>query len=90
VERTWYGAVNNGSLAAKDATRPDYRESMDLPRGRIFVQVNRFLQAIDAKAGKLVETFDGRGRVDMKEGMTRPTALPAWVPGAPARSLKTC
>ena len=52
----------------------NYWESKDGSDRRILVQVDGFLQAIDAITGNLVETFGDHGKVDMKTGMTRPSA----------------
>ena len=52
----------------------NYWQSKDGSDRRILVQVDGFLQAIDAKTGKLVETFGDKGKVDLKTGMTRPSA----------------
>ena len=52
----------------------NYWESKDRSDRRILVQVGGFLQAINAQTGKVVETFGAGGRVDLKTGMTRPTA----------------
>ena len=52
----------------------NYWESKNRSDRRLFVQVNGFIEAIDAKTGKLVPTFGLNGRVDMKTGMSRPMA----------------
>ena len=52
----------------------NYWESKDRSDRRIFVQVNGFIEAIDAKTGNLVQSFGNNGMVDMKTGMSRPMA----------------
>lgn len=51
----------------------NYWESKDRSDRRIFVSSGGFLQAIDAKTGKLVESFADQGRLDMKTGIDRTT-----------------
>jgi quinoprotein glucose dehydrogenase len=52
----------------------NYWQSTDGSDRRILVQVDGFIEAIDANTGKLVETFGDKGKVDLKTGMTRPSA----------------
>ena len=52
----------------------NYWESKDRSDRRIFVQVNGFIEALDAKTGNLVQSFGNNGMVDMKTGMSRPMA----------------
>ena len=52
----------------------NYWQSKNGSDRRVLVQVDGFLEAIDAKTGKLVETFGNQGKVDLRTGMTRPTA----------------
>jgi len=66
------GGFGGGGLSALRGL--NYWESKDRSDRRIFVQVNGFIQAIDAKTGNLVDTFGNKGMVDMKTGMSRPTA----------------
>ena len=68
-------AGGRGGVGGLSAYRGlNYWESKDRSDRRIFAQVNGYIQAIDAKTGKLVPTFGLNGRVDMKTGMTRPMA----------------
>ncbi|HUB33275.1 MAG TPA: PQQ-binding-like beta-propeller repeat protein [Bryobacteraceae bacterium] len=63
----------------------NYWESKDRSDRRILVQVDGFLQAIDAKTGKLVQTFGDRGRVDLKTGMTRPSVESSMASKSPGQ-----
>src|SRR6185437_9974105 len=114
VGRTLYGAAQNGSLVAIDATDGreiwvhkfppppaggragrgggistyrglNYWQSKDGSDRRILVQVNGFLEAIDANTGKLVETFGNKGAVDLKTGMTRPSAVSSMSSKSPGQ-----
>ena len=68
-------AGGRGGVGGLSAYRGlNYWESKDRSDRRIFVQVNGYIQAIDAKTGNPVPTFGLNGRVDMKTGMTRPMA----------------
>src|SRR5689334_8172106 len=49
----------------------NYWESKDRSDRRIFVSSGGFLQAINAKTGKLVESFADQGRLDLKTGIDR-------------------
>jgi len=62
----------------------NYWESKDRSDRRLFVQVDGFIQAIDARTGKLVPTFGDKGLVDMKTGMSRPMS-PAWGTRSPGQ-----
>ena len=52
----------------------NYWESKDRSDRRLFFASNNFLQAIDARTGKLITTFGNSGRVDLKEGLGRDPA----------------
>ena len=68
-------AGGRGGVGGLSAYRGlNYWESKNRSDRRIFVQVNGYIQAIDAKTGNPVPTFGLNGRVDMKTGMTRPMA----------------
>ncbi len=49
----------------------NYWESKDRSDRRILIAANNFLEAIDAKTGKLVPTFGNNGRVDLRQGLGR-------------------
>jgi quinoprotein glucose dehydrogenase len=60
----------------------NYWESKDRSDRRIFVSSGGFLQAIDAKTGKLVEGFAAQGKLDLKVGLDRtPRPLASRTPG---------
>ena len=63
----------------------NYWESKDRSDRRILVQVDGFLDAIDAKTGNPVQTFGDRGRVDLKTGMTRPSVQSSMVSKSPGQ-----
>ena len=63
----------------------NYWQSKDGSDRRILVQVNGFLEAIDAKTGNLVETFGDHGKVDLKTGMTRPSASSTMASRSPGQ-----
>jgi quinoprotein glucose dehydrogenase len=52
----------------------NYWQSKDGSDRRILVQVNGFIEAIDANTGKLIDTFGKHGMVSVNVGMTRPFA----------------
>src|SRR5947209_13812368 len=49
----------------------NYWESKDRTDRRLFMPVSGFLQAIDARTGKLVESFADHGKLDLKTGLDR-------------------
>jgi len=49
----------------------NYWESKDRTDRRLFVPVGGFLQAIDARTGKLVDSFANHGKLDLKIGLDR-------------------
>jgi quinoprotein glucose dehydrogenase len=51
----------------------NYWQSKDGKDRRIFVTAGGFLQAIDAKTGKLVDSFADHGKLDLKIGIDRAT-----------------
>ena len=61
----------------------NYWQSKDGSDRRLLVQVDGFLQAIDARTGNLVETFGEKGRVVLKTGMTRPSAASSMASKSP-------
>jgi quinoprotein glucose dehydrogenase len=60
----------------------NYWESQDHSDRRIFVTTGGFLHAIDARTGKLAESFADHGKLDLKTGIDRaPFALASRTPG---------
>jgi quinoprotein glucose dehydrogenase len=60
----------------------NYWESKDRSDRRILVSSGGFLQAIDAKTGKLVDGFGDQGKLDLKAGLDRtPRPLASRTPG---------
>ncbi len=60
----------------------NYWESKDRSDRRIFVSSGGFLHAIDARSGKLVDSFADHGKLDLKIGLDRTTrALASRTPG---------
>ena len=60
----------------------NYWESKDRSDRRIFVTSGGYLYAIDARTGKLVESFAENGRLDLKTGIDRTTIpLASRTPG---------
>jgi quinoprotein glucose dehydrogenase len=51
----------------------NYWESKDRSDRRIFVTAGGFLHAIDARTGKLVDSFGDHGKLDLKTGIDRAT-----------------
>src|SRR5947208_12110951 len=49
----------------------NYWENKDRSDRRLFIPVNNFLEALDARSGKLVESFGDHGRVDLRQGLGR-------------------
>ncbi len=49
----------------------NYWESKDRKERRLLFASNHFLRALDAKTGKLIESFGNGGKVDLKEGLGR-------------------
>src|SRR3954447_14579444 len=59
----------------------NYWESKDRSDRRILVTASGFLHAIDARTGKLVESFGDNGKLDLKTGIDRaPRALASRTP----------
>jgi len=60
----------------------NYWESGDRSDRRLFVSSAGFLHAIDARTGKLVDSFADRGKLDLKTGIDRAkTGLSSRTPG---------
>lgn len=49
----------------------NYWESKDRTDRRLFMPVGGFMQAIDARSGKLVDSFADHGKLDLKTGLDR-------------------
>jgi quinoprotein glucose dehydrogenase len=49
----------------------NYWESKDRSQRRLLFAAGAYLQAVDAKTGKLITTFGKNGRVDLREGLGR-------------------
>ncbi len=66
----------------------NYWESKDGKDRRIFVTEGGFLHAIDARTGKLVESFADHGKLDLKIGIDRaPFPLASRTPGRTFENL---
>jgi glucose dehydrogenase len=52
----------------------NYWESSDRLERRLFFSINNYLQAIDARTGKSIDSFGSNGRVDLREGLGRDPA----------------
>jgi quinoprotein glucose dehydrogenase len=52
----------------------NYWESKDRSDRRLLITVNNYLEAIDARTGKTIESFGDHGRADLKEGLGRDPA----------------
>jgi quinoprotein glucose dehydrogenase len=60
----------------------NYWESKDRTDRRIFVSSGGMLHAIDARTGKLIESFADQGKLDLKTGIDRaPVPLASRTPG---------
>ena len=49
----------------------NYWESKDRSDRRLFYATNNILHAVDARTGKLVDSFGDHGNVDLREGLGR-------------------
>lgn len=63
------GFIDNGGTTSRGVT---YFEDRDVKR--IFFGAGKWLYAINAETGKLVTEFGDKGRIDLKEGISRPNA----------------
>ncbi|HXJ38276.1 MAG TPA: PQQ-binding-like beta-propeller repeat protein, partial [Bryobacteraceae bacterium] len=64
----------------------NYWESKDHSQRRLLITFNDFLQAIDARTGKLVDSFGEHGKVDLKQGLGRdPRTVQRIQSGTPGR-----
>ena len=59
----------------------NYWESKDRSDRRVLVSQGGFLHAIDARTGKLVDSFADHGKLDLKTGLERGPALSSRTPG---------
>jgi quinoprotein glucose dehydrogenase len=64
----------------------NYWESKDRSDRRLFYSTNNMLHALDARTGKLVDTFGDHGNVDLREGLGRdPKTIRQIESGTPGR-----
>jgi quinoprotein glucose dehydrogenase len=63
-----------------------YWESKDRRDRRLFFSANHFLHAIDARDGKVIDSFGDHGSVDLREGLGRdPSTIREIESGTPGR-----
>ena len=75
------GSASSSSGIA-DQRGANYWESKDRKDRRLLVSEGGFLQAIDARTGKLVDSFADHGKLDLKIGLDRGnTPLSSRTPG---------
>lgn len=60
-----YGGRGRGNRGA------NFWESKDRSDRRVLIAANNFLEAIDARTGKLIPSFGVQGRVDLRQGLGR-------------------
>jgi quinoprotein glucose dehydrogenase len=76
------GAVTFRSSGIASQRGGNYWESKDRTDRRLFVSAGGFVQAIDARTGKLVDSFADHGKLDLKIGLDRGnTPLSSRTPG---------
>jgi quinoprotein glucose dehydrogenase len=64
----------------------NYWESKDRGDRRLFYSTNNILHAVDARTGKLVDSFGDHGNVDLREGLGRdPKTIRQIESGSPGR-----
>jgi quinoprotein glucose dehydrogenase len=63
----------------------NYWESKDRSDRRLYVQVDGYIQAIDAKTGNPVKTFGLDGKIEVKTGMSRPAVLTQMTSKSPGQ-----
>ncbi len=64
----------------------NYWESKDRSDRRLFYATNNILHAVDARTGKLVDSFGDHGNVDLREGLGRdPKTIRQIQSGSPGR-----
>ena len=64
----------------------NYWESKDRSDRRLFFSANNSLWALDARTGKLVESFGNHGQVDLRQGLGRdPNSVRRIEPSTPGR-----
>ena len=79
-----FTAAGSGSRSSgiADQRGANYWESKDRKDRRVLVSEGGFLQAIDARTGKLVDSFADHGKLDLKIGLDRGnTPLSSRTPG---------
>jgi quinoprotein glucose dehydrogenase len=76
------GAVPSRFAGIAGMRGANYWESKDRTDRRVIVSTGGFLQAIDARTGKLVDSFADHGKLDLKIGIDRATRpLSSRTPG---------
>ncbi len=87
-------AVTGKEIWVHDNSKPrnitnrgiNYWESKDRSDRRLFYSTNNILHAVDARTGKLVDTFGDHGNVDLREGLGRdPKTIRQIQSGSPGR-----
>src|ERR1700744_4393207 len=87
-------AVTGKELWVHDNNKPrnittrgiNYWESKDRGDRRLFYATNNILHAVDARTGKLVDSFGDHGNVDLREGLGRgPNTIRQIQSGSPGR-----
>lgn len=64
----------------------NYWENKDRTDRRLFYSTNNILHALDARTGKLIDSFGNGGNVDLREGLRRdPKTIRAVQPSTPGR-----
>ena len=68
-----FGSTEHDPLFQRDITDRgiNYWESKDRSQRRLLFAAGAYLQAVDAKTGKLITTFGKNGKVDLREGLGR-------------------
>ena len=68
-----------------------YWESKDRSDRRLFFATDNILHAVDARTGKLIESFGNQGNVDLREGLGRDIkSIREIESGTPEESLRIC
>jgi quinoprotein glucose dehydrogenase len=87
-------AVTGNEIWVHDNNKPrnitnrgiNYWESKDRSDRRLFYATNNILHAVDARTGKLVDSFGDHGNVDLREGLGRdPKTIRQIQSGSPGR-----
>jgi quinoprotein glucose dehydrogenase len=90
-------AVSGKEIWVHDNNKPrnitnrgiNYWESKDRSDRRLFYSTNNILHAVDARTGKLVDSFGDHGNVDLREGLGRdPKTIRQIQSGSPGRAFE--